>query len=87
MSISQPRGSIAKLRWADVDEGEINLPGQFTKNGSPLKMPLTGELAELIARRERARVVGGAQLTALLFHRNGKPILNSWFRVVWVEAR
>lgn len=79
-------GSITKLRWADIDEGEVNLPGQFSKNGAPQKMPLTDDLAELIARREHTRVVGGAQLSALVFHKNGKPIKQSWFRVVWVDA-
>jgi integrase len=45
-------GSITKLRWEDIDENdEMNLPGKFTKNGEPLKLPLEGELAEVIERR------------------------------------
>jgi len=69
-------GSITKLGWKDIEDGEINLPGRFTKNGEPLKMPLFGDLAELIARREQAKVVKtpeGARISDLVFHRDGKP--------------
>jgi integrase len=88
-------GSIAKLRWDAIEDGEINLPGRFTKNKKPLKMPLFGELAELIARREEKKIVKtatGAQLSSLVFHATlkkkgaGQPIQQSWFRLVWIEA-
>jgi integrase len=66
------KGSIASLRWEDVDldSGEINLAGQFTKNGEPLKMAITGEIAELIARRSEARATkagSGLLLSSLVF--------------------
>lgn len=82
-------GSIAKLRWRDIDDGEINLPGQFTKNGEPLKMPLVGMLSMLIASREETKVIKtptGGQISDLVFHRNGKPIRQSGFRSIWVDA-
>lgn len=82
-------GSIVKLRWCDIDDGEINLPGQFTKNGSPLKMPLVGVLANLIASRKETKVVRtatGVQISNLVFHRHGKPIRQSIFRSIWVDA-
>lgn len=72
-------GSISDLRWeaVDLEEGEVNLHGEFTKNGEPLKLPLEGELAELISRRRELRGVktaSGRKISALVFHREGEPI-------------
>src|SRR6266851_9023813 len=74
------KGSIAKLRWdaVDLDAGEINLPGRFTKNRKPLKMAVEGELGQLLERRARVRSVeveGVAEVCGLVFHRgDGRPI-------------
>ena len=83
------KGSIASLKWVDVDleEGEINLPGEFTKNGDPLKMPVEGELKEVMQRRKETRAVKtktGTQLSSLVFHRNGRPV--GEFRKSWATA-
>ena len=83
------KGSIASLRWTDVDleAAEINLPGEFVKNGEPLKMAIEGELAGLMARRKEARAVttaSGAVISALVFHRDGLPVKE--FRKSWATA-
>jgi integrase len=83
------KGSIASLRWTDVDleAGEVNLPGEFVKNGSPLKMAIEGELSELMLRRKEARAVttaSGAVISALVFHRGGLPVRE--FRKSWATA-
>jgi len=83
------KGSIAALRWFDVDleAGEINLPGQYVKNGEPLKMPIEGELKALLARRKEARAVttsSGALISDFVFHRSGEAVLE--FRKPWATA-
>jgi integrase len=83
------KGSISSLRWEDVDldAREINLPGEYTKNGEPLTMAIEGELAEVMARRKDVRAFktdSGATLTALVFHRNGEPVRE--FRKSWRTA-
>jgi integrase len=83
------KGSVASLRWVDVDlmGGEINLPGKYTKNGEPLKMPIEGELKELMKRRKEARAVktdNGTVISALVFHRGGKAV--GEIRKSWATA-
>jgi integrase len=83
------KGSIASLRWEDVDldAGEINLPGQFLKNGDPLTMAIAGELADVMARRKEARAIktnSAVALSALVFHRYGAPV--NEFRKAWASA-
>ncbi len=69
------------LQWSDKNDDMLCLPGERHKNRKPKKMPLTGELSELIARREQARVAG----CDLIFHRgNGKPIGD--FNRLWIKA-
>jgi integrase len=84
-------GSISELRWdaVDLDEGEINLPGEFVKNGEPLKMPVEGELAELFARRKAARRVKtatSAGSSEFVFHRNGEQITQAMYQRPWIRA-
>jgi integrase len=83
------KGSIASLRWIDVDldTGELNLPGQFTKNGESLKMVIEGELVEIIKRRKEERAVkteSGTKISSLVFHRDGKRVQE--FRKSWSTA-
>jgi len=83
------KGSIASLRWIDVDldAGEMNLPGQFTKNGDPLKMVIEGELADIMKRRKEVRAVkseSGVELSGFVFHRNGSPVAE--FKKSWATA-
>ncbi|HEY2119929.1 MAG TPA: site-specific integrase [Candidatus Acidoferrum sp.] len=80
-------GSIRDLEWDAVDfrEGEINLPGEFTKNGEPLAMPLEGELAELLARRKQLQKTG-AVISTRVFDRDGQPITQSIYQRPWIAA-
>jgi integrase len=85
------KGSISSLRWTDVDLecGEINLPGQFLKNGEPLKMVIEDELEELFKRREAARAVKtdtGVVLSEFVFHRDGETGRVKEFRKTWKAA-
>ena len=82
------RGEILGLRWEWVDRAarEIRLPD--SKNGKPRVLPLEGQLWILIERRWAARHYerpnGETSLSALLFHRGGRPIAD--FRKVWRAA-
>jgi hypothetical protein len=59
------------LTWADKMGDTLRLPAERHKNRRAKKMPLTGKLAALIARRERAKVAG----CDLIFCRpDGKPL-------------
>ena len=65
---------IRGLRWDMVDRaaGIIVLPD--SKNSRGRVLPLTGDLAEMIKRRESARLISrGDQVivTDLIFHRDG----------------
>jgi integrase len=79
-------GSIAALRWEDIDDenGEMNLPGKYTKNNEPLKLPLEGDLGVVIERRRAARKLEGQMPATLVFHRNGEPVKQ--FRREWIQA-
>lgn len=81
------RGEIRSLTWAMVDRiaGTITLPD--SKNAHGRVLPLTGDLAEVIKRREHARLITrGDQVivTDLIFHRNGQPIGD--IRKAWAAA-
>ncbi len=78
--------SIANLRWEHIsnDNAEMTLPGQFMKAKQALKLPLVGELHEIIARRRAARAIKGEMPSLLVFHRAGKQVRQ--FRLEWIEA-
>jgi len=86
------KGSIASLKWEhiDLESGEIDLPGMFTKTGKPLKMVVEreDEAAQLLSRRYEARKIktaNGPKLSALVFHRgDGEPI--GEFKKAWATA-
>ena len=84
------KGEIASLVWSDLDLDAriIILRGQEAKNGHSRKVPLEGELWEIIERRCNARrykqpdeTVGISQH---VFHREGKPIGD--YRKAWASA-
>jgi integrase len=83
-------GEIKALRWEWVDpEGAlIRLPGVHAKNGRPRKVPIEGELRDVMHRREQARLVesedGEPRVADLVFHRDGKPIVD--IRKAWQRA-
>jgi integrase len=83
------RGEIISLRWADVDRdgGAIRLRPEASKNGRGRTVILAGELAGLMERRWRARVVTdgpASRVAELVFHRDGAPIGD--FRKAWASA-
>ena len=51
----QRKGEIASLTWDMVDGDELRIPGEICKNRRPRVIPLGPELAEIIARRKKAR--------------------------------
>jgi integrase len=83
-------GEIKALRWEWVDrEGAlIRLPGSNSKNGRARKVPIEGELPEVMRQCERARLIetpdGGVRIADFVFHRNGHPIVD--FRKAWLSA-
>jgi integrase len=50
------RGEIGALRWSELVDGELRLPGSRVKNGRPLTLPLPRQA--LAALQEWPRVVG-----------------------------
>jgi integrase len=81
------KGEIASLAWEDVDGDVIRLRAENAKTGEARMIPLEGELAELIARRQAARQVeseGTVMISSLIFHRAGMPIGD--FRKAWARA-
>jgi integrase len=84
------KGEVATLVWADVDRsaGLITLKREHSKSGEPRRLPIVGELGELIERRWQARSLAGpggaVTLCPLVFHRGGAPIGD--FRKAWAKA-
>jgi integrase len=81
------KGEIASLRWEDFDGDCIRLRAEDAKNGTARLVPLEGELVEVIERRKVTRelkVNEVVTMSALIFHRAGKPILE--FRKSWATA-
>lgn len=77
------KGEIASLTWQDVEDNVIRLRGENAKNGEARSVVIAGELSGLIERRKQARLSNGV-LTALVFHRDGAPIIE--FRKSWASA-
>lgn len=75
-------GEMRSLEWSDVDSAgtEIRLPPAKSKNKEGRFLPLTGDLADLIARARANRRLD----CSLVFHSEGKPFLD--FRVAWASA-
>jgi integrase len=81
------KGEIASLRWEDVVGNELRLRSESSKNGEARVIPFEGELAALMERRKAARqfkLNGIPTFSALIFHRQGDPILE--FRKSWRSA-
>jgi integrase len=78
------RGEVAGLTWTMVEGDELHIPADICKNRESRVLPLTGELAQILDRRKKVRLVDGA-LARRLFHRgDGRPILE--FRKSWRTA-
>ncbi|MBZ5639165.1 MAG: tyrosine-type recombinase/integrase [Acidobacteriia bacterium] len=85
------RGEILSLRWEDVDRdaGEVRLRAEASKTGEGRCLPLEiGELRDVIERRWAAREYslpdGTSGLSAVVFHRQGRPVKD--FKRVWAAA-
>lgn len=81
------RGEIASLRWEDVDGDTIRLRAENSKNGEGRTVTLEGELADLMERRKKARVVKtktAVIVSDLVFHHNAQPIVD--IRKAWATA-
>ncbi|MBZ5499699.1 MAG: site-specific integrase [Acidobacteriia bacterium] len=92
------KGEVSNLRWdmIDTDGRLLKLPGRFSKNGKPRKIPLQGELWEIIKRRAEKRKIkmpsGEVFICPYVFFRkHGRGIPGSWrkigeFRKSWKGA-
>jgi len=82
------KGEIASLLWDEVEGDVIRLRAEHSKNGESRIVTFeTGELAELMARRQAARGVPtptGVALAKYIFHHKGEPIGD--FRKAWATA-
>jgi integrase len=92
------KGEISSLRWNELnlENRQIRLRGQFSKNGEPRMVPLMGELWEIIQRRWKARryrgLNGETVISQLVFFRQkgrgvpktGAPVAE--FRKTWKAA-
>ena len=83
------KGEITSLKWTDVDRdaGAIRLRPEAAKTGRGRTVMLEGDLAELVDRRWKARLVeknGNLRVAALVFHRDGEPVGD--FRKAWATA-
>lgn len=70
-------GAAKKITWAMVskDCSEIELPGEITKSGEPLTLPLVGPLAEISKTLKR------------LFRNEAKPVFDvTGLRYAWYAA-
>jgi len=81
------KGEISSLRWSDVEGDLVRLRSENSKNGEARSITLSGDLAQVIERRNARRQVeteAGVQLCAFVFHLNGEPIGD--FRKAWATA-
>ena len=82
------KGEVLSLRWSqvDLDAGTIRLDPGMTKTGEGRVIALEGELAETMRDQWQRRIIEGPTpaLSALVFHRDGKPIGD--FRDSWATA-
>jgi integrase len=71
------KNEIAGLRWDEIEDGAINLPGERTKNGLPHPVALSAQAQAVIA--SLPRMVG----TDLVFTTNGTNPVSGFSR--WME--
>jgi integrase len=75
------------LTWDMLNDDELRIPGNICKNRKARVLPLVGQLAEIIARRQTLRPVevdGTVRMAKTIFHRAGEPI--NEFRKSWATA-
>jgi integrase len=91
------KGEIASLTWNqfELDARIMHLPGRFSKNGESRKVPLQGELWDIILRRWNARIIEyegkSIEVPLVFFRRHGREVSGPWaqireFRKSWNAA-
>lgn len=81
------KGEAAGLTWSMVHGDELHIPANITKNRRPRVLPLVGQLADIVSRRQAARPVevhGTTVMAERIFHREGQPVRD--FRKAWRNA-
>jgi integrase len=83
------KGEVSCLKWSYLQNGVLRIPAKETKNGEARSVVIAGELAELIARREKAKAFknpdGTLQPSDYIFHR-GDGVRITEFRKSWGSA-
>lgn len=82
---AQRANAILHLKWADIDieEGVINWPPEFQKNGEPLQQPLTWEaVAAIETARWWVRLPEGKAFRKM--NRHQRLVAESISRTAWV---
>ncbi|HEY1469446.1 MAG TPA: site-specific integrase [Candidatus Acidoferrum sp.] len=81
-------GEAKSLLWSFVQDGQIRIPGQYTKTRKSRSIPIEGEIAEVMAAREAARSLkqnGTLQIAKYIFHRGDGQRIGE-FRKSWATA-
>lgn len=82
------QGQVCALEWRDVDmrAREVMSRGETTKSGEPHRIPLVGELWEIVARAHRGRRLD----CVFVFQRRGRRFDldsgGSYLRTAWATA-
>ncbi len=71
---------MKSLEWRDVVDGQVRLRPEKSKNAAGRVLPLSGELADVMARAAAARRLD----CPFVFHDAGRPIVD--FRGAWTAA-
>jgi integrase len=84
------QAEVLGLTWGAVDRRSQEIRLADTKNDRPRLLPLTGDLAKLIARHWRRRAVGDRIARWVFHHRGGRPVsptaLRNWWRAAAAAA-
>ena len=72
------KGAVSSLEWVDVETDKIVLRAINSKNRRPVTVPIVGEIAEIVARQQAARILeskaGEVVFSRFFFHRGGRRI-------------
>jgi integrase len=60
------REEVDELRWSEINGDKIALPGERTKNGRPLDLPLSGAAAGIIEAQPRRADLWATHVIALV---------------------
>jgi len=71
------KGEAGQLRWNMVHGDTLHIPANLCKNRTGRKLPIVGELAEILARRKATRSFkenDTERMSEFIFHRLGLPV-------------